>query len=477
MRTSHLGVGQVCPGEVTAWVPTLSSRVALQESPDDPRPLTHDQEKRLSVAAGMTDVDPDEAPWIGFSCRLRDADPESVAATLASLHDRHESLRCEYLSAPGAGDHTSYVRRVLPAGAVEFEPLRLGTHTTSRDTHAALTRHLAGTANPLAWPYAGFVTVESEGVTTLYAAFDQLTFDGNSMYALADEVPLLHRVFAAADAPDPALALPGSHLDHAAAERDFTRGLTAQHPLLQPWRDLLDHSGQVPGLPAASGVRRGDLLGHDLVSLPVATPGENAEFTALCRGWGVAPGIGYVAMLLSAIAAQEGAGSSRIAAMMSTHGRHSPEHRGAVGWYAGLAPLVLDVDPSAGLRDAALALAEVWDVVAPAGRVPLPLVSELLGVPLEPGLVVSYNDSRRCPGWRDWRFHEIRGLLGHVPRGDQMHAWINGLSTGTFLEARHPARSECAGWVATLAVNMRRTLLASLDPREALVPAARVPVD
>lgn len=477
MRTSHLGLGQVCPGEVTAWVPTLSSGVALQSWPTDPRPLTHDQEQRLVVAQGMTDVDPDEAPWIGFSCLLREADPESVAATLASLHDRHESLRCDYVAAAAPHGGTTFVRRVLPAGAVEFEPLALGRHATSRDVHAVLTRHLARTASPLAWPYAGYVTVESEGVTTLYAAFDHITFDGGSMYALADEVPLLHRVFAAGDAPDPALALAGSHLDHAATERDFTREITAEHPLLQPWRDLLDDSGQVPGLPPASGVRRGDLLGHDLVSLPVATPGESAEFAALCRDWGVAPGLGYVAMLLRAIAAQEGPGPTRIAAMMSTPGRHSPEHRGAVGWFAGLAPLVHHVDPAADLREATLALAEVWDAAAPAGRLPLPLVSELLGVPVEPGLVVSYNDSRHCPGWRDWRFHEIRGLLGHVPRGDQMHAWINGLSTGTFLEVRHPSRPECAGWVATLAVNVRRTLLASLDPRQALVPAARGPVD
>lgn len=472
MRLSHLGVGDVRPGEVTAWVPTATSRMAFESCLRDPRPLTHDQRRHLSASAGRAYVDPREAPWIGISCRLVGARPAAVAAALASLVDRHESLRCDYTP----GDDESFVRRLLPPGVVEFEALSLGRHDTSVATHKALTTHLAATANPLEWPYSGFVTIESEDRVTLFAAFDHVTFDGYSMYSVADELPRLHRVFAAGDAPEPALELTGSHLDHARDERDFTRSLNSADPRLAPWRELLDESGRVPGLPAASGVRRGDRWSHDLASLPIASPAEAEAFRELCHSWGVSSGLSYIALLLQAIAAQEAPGASTVTAMMSTHGR-SAAHVGSLGWFAGVAPLAMDVDPSADLRTTILATSAIWERSAPSGRIPLPLVGELLDTIVEPGLVVSFMDSKRCPGWRDWSATEARGFVGHVPRSDQMHTWINCLPSGTFLEARHPDTRQCARWVATLGVVMRTTLLSALDPRHAVVPVALTPGD
>ena len=128
-----------------------------------------------------------------------------------------------------------------------------------------------------------------------------MTFDGFSMYTFAAEIPLLHRVFAAGDAPDPSLALSGSHLEHARDEREFSRSLTSQAPRLGPRRELLDDRGQVPGLPSASGVRRGDQVPHAMVSLPVSAAEESEAFRALCESWGVSYGLGFIALLLRAM--------------------------------------------------------------------------------------------------------------------------------------------------------------------------------
>ncbi|QIK76806.1 hypothetical protein [Nocardioides piscis] len=473
-------MGDVRPGEVIAWVPTGTSRAALEACPADPRPLTHDQERHLSAPSGRNHQDADEVPWIAVACLLADARPASVAAALASLFDRHESLRCDYTVAPFAtpggapGRAEPFVRRVLPAGVVEFEPVPLGRQETALATHAAVMAHLGATANPVAWPHSGFVTIESEGRVTLVAAFDHVTFDGYSMYTVAAEIPLLHRVFAAGDAPDPALALSGSHLDHAVDERGFARSLTSRDPLLGPWRELLDESGRVPALPAASGVRRGGQLSHDLVSLPVAAPGEASAFRELCGSWGVSYGLSFIALLLRAIAAQEGPGPSTIRTMMSTHGRSSP-YLGSMGWFAGVAPLTVDVDPAAELRDSTAAIGAAWARSAPSGRIPLALVGDLLETSVDPSLVVSFIDAKHCPGWRDWRATEARGFLGRVPPSDQMHAWISCLPSGTFLEVRHPDSRQCASWVASLAVTMRTALLSSLDPRRELVPSLQTP--
>lgn len=472
------------PGEVRAWVPTAASRAALESCPVDPRPLTHDQLGHLSGAVGRTQGDPAEAPWIGASCVLADAGPGSVAAALASLFDRHESLRCDYV--PGQvglpsgvpGQDEPFRRRLLPPLVVEFEEVPLGVHDDASAVHAVIMDWFAAHAGPAAWPHSAFVTLESGDEVTLFAAFDHVTFDGFSMYTFAAEIPLLHRVFAAGDAPDPALALSGSHLEHARDEREFTRSLTVQEPRLRPWRELLDDRGRVPGLPSASGVRRGDQVPHAMVSLPVSAAEESEAFRALCESWGVSYGLGFIALLLRAIAVQEGPAPTTVRTMMSTHGRSRP-YRGSMGWFAGVAPLTVDVDPSADLRDSVMAVRSAWTDSAPSGRIPLGVVGDLLGTRVEPGLVVSFMDSRYCPGWSEWASTQARGYLGHVPPSDQAHAWINCLPTGTFLEARHPDTRECASWVSTLAVLMRsslqRALRGSRVPRSELVPTVPSP--
>ena len=450
----------------------------------DPRPLTHDQLGHLSGSAGRPQGDPADAPWIGASLRLEHARPATVAAALASLFDRHESLRCDYV--PGQvglpsgepGGDEAFRRRVLPAGVAEFEEVPLGLHDTAAAVHEVVMHWFADHAGPAAWPHSAFVTVESEDEVTLFAGFDHVTFDGFSMYTFAAEIPLLHRVFAAGDAPDPALALSGTHLDHARDEREFTRSLTAQEPRLAPWRELLDDRGEVPGLPSASGVRRGDRVTHDMVSLPVAAAEEAEAFRTLCESWGIGYGLGFIALLLRAIAVQEGPGPTTIKTMMSTHGRFRP-YRGSIGWFAGVAPLTVDIDPAEDLRDSAMAVRSAWTDSAPSGRIPLGVVGDLLGARVEPGLVVSFMDSRYCPGWAEWGSTGARGFLGHVPPSDQAHAWINCLPTGTFLEARHPDIPECASWVSTLAVSMRASLQSALwgphEPLRVLVPTVPTP--
>ncbi|WP_162599710.1 hypothetical protein [Nocardioides solisilvae] len=454
------------PGRVTAWVPSRRCEAAWRDAPPDPRPLTVDQHHHLVASLGHAGEDPAEAPWIGFSCRLESAEPSSVAAALASFFDRHEGLRCDYRR---AGD--GFTRVVLPPGATEFEPLAFGVLDDARAAHACVTEHLSATAQPHVWPRAGFLTVDDGVHVTLYAAFDHVAFDLGSLHAAVDEIPLLHRAYARGDGPDPLLALPASHLDHAVAERERLAGVGPDDPRLEPWRALLAGGG-VPGLPPASGVRRTDRLAHELVSMPLATAGETGELAELLAERETRLEDALLALALRAVAALEGVAPVAVPALLAVPGR-SEEQAGSIGWFTGIVPLPLVVDPAAPLVALAREVRETCDRsgVEP---LPAPVVSRLLGVPVRPSFVLAVVDHRTGPGVEAWRTHRAQAYLGHVPAGDQLHLWISCLPERTFLEARHPATPECGAWVATLSVTIRRAVLAELDPRPAPARAPAV---
>ncbi len=461
MRTTHLGAAHVRPGRVTAWVPSDRCAKALGVSPPDERPVTVDQRQHLLAASGSPRPDPAEAPWIGLSGRLVPGAEDAVPAALASFFDRHESLRCDYERLGG-----EFFRRLLAPGEVEFVALPLGDDLAAAEAHDCLVEHLTASAQPHVWPRAGFVTVESEDSLTLFAAFDHVTFDLVSMHAALDELPLLHAAYARGDGPGPVPAAPPSHLDHAAGEQARLAGLTAEDPRMDVWREVAQ-AGDAAGLPLSSGVSRGGRWGHELVSMPLATPGETAELDELAGRWGTDLETVLIALMLRAIADQEGPGPYELAGLLKVPGR-PPEHARSVGWYAAVVPLLLTVDPTAELRTVCRQVVAARDRSAH-GAIPTPLVHRLLPDLREPSLVLGFVDHRRSPA-EGWMLNESRALLGRVPADDQMHAWITCLPKGTVFEARHPAIPACSAWVATLTVTMRRALLAELAASEVLQP-------
>lgn len=463
MRTTNVGAAHVSPGKVTAWVPSSRCAAALRSSAPDPRPLTVDQHHHLTASLGSPGSDTAEAPWIGFSCRLDKGDPEPVAAALASFFDRHESLRCDYDRA-GEG----FARRVLATGEVEFEPLSFGYASDRQTAHACVVEHLSSSAQPHVWPRAGFVTVEDEHHVTLFAAFDHVTFDLASMHAAVDELPVLHRAYARGDGPDPFLVPPVSHLDHAAAERRRLADVTPGDPRLGPWRDFL-RDGEVPGLPPSSGIGRTDRHAHELASMPLATRSETEELEERVAPRGACLESAVLALVVRAVAAQEGVQPHVVSALLAVPGR-SAEQAGAIGWFTQTVPLRLEVDPAAALEEVTCRVEAIRREVG-ADPLPASVVAEVLGVPVRPSLVIAFVDHRRGPGVEAWKLNRAQGFLGHVPAGDQVHVWITCLPEGTFLEARHPATPECAAWVATLAVTIRRAVLAELDPVPVIAPA------
>lgn len=459
MRARHLSGASTPAGRVVAWVPTTRTRAAAATAPHDRRRMTADQLAHLAGAPQSEPGVPELAAWIGVSCTLPDtATTSCLPDRLAAIFARHESLRS--VLEPPSPRHPLGRRRLVPAGDVEFEPVTLGHTTSSVESYDLVAAHLADQARCDTWPYAGFATIENADATTLFAAFDHVTFDGYSIFVLMDDLQ------ATGDRTEQDVTV-GSHVDFAEQEASFTERLGPNDPPLAAWARALDRRGRLPGLPAATGPSHRDTAKpHQLVSVPIADRLTAEHYVGLCRADEVNVGIGFIAAFAHAALSRQP--DNRLDLLMCTHGRSQSEWQRSIGWFAGVAPLTIAPPPGCTLREAIRHTARNWSVAQAAGAARIPLAATRLGADIEPGLVLSYMDGRRTPGWERWAETDAQILLGHVPPSSQVHLWINLMPEGLILEARHPDTPELSNWLAGV-INGMRDLITAAEPFDARV--------
>lgn len=453
----------VRPGEVHLWVPQSATLRAFALAPADPRPVTPDQQHRLRVASTPRRPDDEVNPWIGMRATLPGADFAAVAGMLRRFYARHESLRCMFLA-----HGSQYERRIAAPEDIGFQPRPLGRFDTAEETFDAVMAELDDLTGPLVWPASTVVTVtDDRGVITVYAAFDHVTFDGYSAYLTMGELrrhlddELLHRPL-----PEPV----GSYIDFAVEQRAVHESIKPDDPALEPWRRALDASGGLPGLPSATGVGRSDAIAHRVRHPVFAGPTLSVEFDRWCDRRGIAPGLAYLTILLRAMVAEEA--DDRITVLMSTHNRQRPEWHQAIGWFAGVVPLTVELGRHLTLTEAIERTDDAWAFGRTAESIPLPLANELLGASMRPAAVVSFLDSRHCPGREQWQEMDSTVFLGLVEPSDEMHLWVNAMPYGAELLQRAPNTGPCIDWLDRLMARMRSQMVAATrevnDPLEVM---------
>ncbi|MET1133965.1 MAG: condensation domain-containing protein [Aeromicrobium sp.] len=439
-------------GDIHLWVPRSSTLRAFATAPPDPRPVTPDQQRRLDIASLPRPVDDEVNPWIGLRATLHDADFVSLAGTLRRFCARHESLRCMFVRR----DDGSYERRIIDAALIGFQPRHVGHFADPGEAFDAVMAELDDRTGPLSWPAATVVTVtDAKGAITVFAAFDHVTFDGYSAYLTMGE--LKHHLEAELNhAPLPAPV--GSYVDFAVEQRAIQDAITIDSPALEPWRRAADATGNLPGLPRATGVRRGDELQHRLRYPTFAGPRLSEAFNAWSEHQGVPLALAYTAVLLRAMVAEED--DDRLTVLMSTHNRYRPEWHEAIGWFSGIVPLTVDLGRDLPLLEVVRRCAEAWQFAKSADTVPLPLANHLLGTSMRPATVISFMESRHCPGRDDWADMDSTVFLGEVEPSDEMHIYINQMPYGTELAHRAPDTAPCTEWLDRVMNRMREQMVA-----------------
>jgi len=157
--------------------------------------------------------------------------------------------------------------------------------------------------------------------------------------------------------------------------------------------------------------------------------------------------------------------------MMSTHNRNRPEWHEAIGWFSGIVPLTVDTGRDLPLVEVVKRTAQAWRFSRTAETIPLPLANELLGTTMRPAAVVSFLDSRHCPGRDDWAEMDSTVFLGEVEPSDEMHLWVNSMPFGTELVHRAPDTPPCIEWLDRVMNRMRQQMVEATrrtnDPLEA----------
>lgn len=451
-------------GDVHLWVPRSSTLRAFATTAPDPRPVTPDQHRRLEIATEPRRPDDEVNPWIGLRATLHGADFASFAGTLRRFCARHESLRCMFVRT----DDGRYERRIIDAEMIGFQPRHLGHYADRGEAFDVVMAELDDLTGPLAWPASTVLTVtEDDGTITVFAAFDHVTFDGYSAYLTIGELKQ-HLEAELNHAPLPAPV--GSYVDFAVEQRVIQGAITADSPALEPWRRAVDATGNLPGLPRATGVRRGDEIGHHLRFPTFAGPRLSRAFESWCDQHGVPQALGYTAVLMRAMVAEEDDDSLTV--LMSTHNRNRPEWHEAIGWFSGVVPITVSLGRDLPLLEVIRRSAEAWRFGRTAETVPLPLANELLGTSMRPATVLSFMDSRHCPGRDDWADMDSTVFLGEVEPSDEMHIYINSMPYGTELAHRSPNTPPCDEWLDRVMGRMREQMVAVTrqvnDPVEAL---------
>ena len=443
LRLRPLAPDHVPDGPVYAWSP-----VAL-ECTEDARVISPDQRSRLASYSGP--LDSDENPWIGWAVQLQDACAPTVAETIKRYVDRHETLRIAFSSG------VAHTGRQLVAPGAQWEPRLIADGADACASYATIAAHLATTIGPDGWPPFAFITIGELGVEpgelVLLGAFDHICYDGLSAYSALTEVPGIHAGVIEGQQPPPAAP---SHVDHAHDQAMSCAALSRDDVRLQPWWDVV-HSEAFTALPAPLQAEPGRNYPQLVDHLFIADKDMSDAFAHLMKQKGLSQASAFSAVLLRALAVQ---GNPELALLISQHGRPSREWATAAGWFASVSPVRLAVEHTGSIEQIAGHLQQSGR--SGAAHTPLATVSDLLGVPVEPALVLSYVCGPQLEGYSGWNASQARLLISNAPPGHQIHAWVSRMDEGTWLDIRYPRTENARQWVTQLTMTMQELVEASL---------------
>lgn len=462
MEYTELSAYRLHAGHVTTWTPTATDAWAV-----DPRPLSSNHEahirESLTSSTGTT-TEPRGDNWIGTAFRIHHPfDAEAFSATLRLWMVRHEAYRTTAVAGT-VGDTgvegDALHRETLPADAVDVSSHTVGDLPDAGSVHDFLDHHFATEVSALRWPHLTVATVRPDDASTgdpavslgsqdgpwftVVFAADHAVMDAYTQIVSIAELREIYAAQLAGRAPE--LPLAGSHVDYSRVERDLADSLTADHPVVQRWRDFLvgaeaaERASATPRLPLA-GAHTDAERDVQQVSTSMWLLGEvdATVFGQLSKRYGGSQVTGLLAALkvAAARADRDGLCGDTFRYVMPMHTRTSPEFALSAGWFVGLMPVEDPMPRGAAFSEAvsatAAAVKENRDLVA----YPYPKVAELLQVAEPPRFVVSYVDTRFIPGAEDWTPHD-RTLRGVAYSSTDVYIWVVRTKGGVNISMRYP---------------------------------------
>lgn len=437
---------------IVTWGPSPASSAAADRAPVDDTPPSYMQAQHLRgyrehASRGLRMSRLCIATWdIPGRCDVR------AMTYIVNAHLRRHDTYRSWFACDDDGNLERH--RIADAADIQFVPTR------HRDMSADQWRtFIADTPDPLQWDCFRFGIIQHADRFTFCVAVDHLHVDAMFMGSIFVEVHAMYAALIGGAAP---LTLPdaGSYDAFCIRQQHHIAGLTAESPEVAQWVEFaLRNEGSMPSFPLPIGDVEGPCNGA-LRTVKLLDREQMGHFEAACVAAGARFSGGVFAC--AALTEYELTGDTDFHAVTPHDTRSSPAEYMTLGWFTGMIPISVDVDPMSFGATARSAQA-CFDSGTHLAKVPFGRVLEV--VPPEVGLrksaigspMLSFLDAG-LPPLSAMINSQLEGLNAKVyGDGDypaQVCMWVNRLEKETSVTIFYPdnpiARDSIDRYVATL---------------------------
>jgi hypothetical protein len=199
------------------------------------------------------------------------------------------------------------------------------------------------TPDPVQWDCFRFGIIQRADHFTFFSIVDHVHCDPTIIAGLYTEIVMNYRVLVTGGALAQVLP-PASHDDFCVREKQHVAALTSDSPEVRRWIEFAENNGgTLPDFPLPLG----DLsvaLGGDVVVDRLMDQEQTAEFESLCIAAGARFSGGLFACV--ALAQYELTGAKTYYGLTPTDKRKSLAEFATMGWFTGVVPLTVSVDPT-----------------------------------------------------------------------------------------------------------------------------------
>jgi mycolipenoyl-CoA---2-(long-chain-fatty acyl)-trehalose mycolipenoyltransferase / long-chain-acyl-CoA---trehalose acyltransferase len=469
MRAVHDWMGE--PGVHVTWNPSKATLAKVHEAPVSAVPASYQQAQHLRAFRAHIDRGTDMArlnipAWdIPGQCDVRAM--SHVINAYVRRHDTYHSW-FEYDE-----DHQIVRRTISDPRHIKFIPTEHGEVTPPQWRERVLS-----TPNPWQWDCFHFGIIQRADHFTFYISVDHVHTDAMFMGVVLVEIHMMYAALVAGGAP---IRLPeaGSYDDYCVKQDAYLSALTADSPEVRTWVDFAkNNNGTLPHFLLPVGDSSVPHAG-DIITIQLLDEEQANRFEAACMDAHVRFSGGVFAC--AAMAQYELTGAETYYVVTPTSTRTTPTEFMTTGWFTGLAPITVLVEPTSFGQTARAAQAS-FDAGNKVSNVPFDRVLELaaaehgLRAP-EPGaLMLSYLDAGLPPLSpaiiTEWE--KLNGKVFHDARSaHQVGMWVNRTQKETTLTVAFPSNPIARGSVLAYAAAIKAAYERVVEGQAAPV---RVPV-
>ncbi len=324
------------PGAVVTWQPTPASLAKARQAPVSAVPLSAMQKAHLRGYSRYADRGFDYARLvIGSGDEPGRCDIRAMSYVINSHLRRHKTYHSwfEYKNAEDIVRHT-----IADPADIAFVPARQRTMTPTEWQQWVLS-----TPDPVQWDCFRFGIIQREDHFTIFSIVDHLHCDPTIIAGLYTEIVMNYRLLVAGHAlvqkPPPA-----SHDDFCVREQQHVAALTLDSPEVRKWIEFAENNGgTLPDFPLPLG-DLSQATGGGLVVDRLLDQDQTAAFESRCIAAGARFSGGLFACV--AMAQHELTGATTYYGLTPTDKRRSLAEFSTMGWFTGVVPLVVPVNPT-----------------------------------------------------------------------------------------------------------------------------------